>query len=231
MHISKAVRITSVLVIAFFFTAPGVFAGVYFESTQIIKNLPGQPDSRHEIKNYITEHASRSETSDRIIITDFDAGIMYQLDPQTKTYHQINLAATGMPRMNAQESAAIKGVLKKMMGGVSVTPTGETGEVAGYPCRKYRVHIMMTQSEYWVSDQVPGYSELKAIGRKAAEMFNRNPMMKQMNFAAMITDLNGFPLKTVMSMMNGAMTTTVTRIEKKQIPGNLFTLPAGYRKK
>ncbi|RTZ99852.1 MAG: hypothetical protein DSY90_00090 [Deltaproteobacteria bacterium] len=231
MNMTKPLKILSVLFVALLASVPLAGAGIYFESTQVSQGVPGQTDGPQTVRNYLTEHASRAETADRIIITNYDTGVMYQIDPQAKTYREINLAGMGMPKMEAKESEALQGMLKKMMGRLTVVPTGETKEIAGYPCRKYLVKIMMMHSEYWVSKKVPGYAELMTIGKKVAGLFNRNPMLKQMNIAAMMTDLDGFPVKTVTSMMNGQTTTTLTKIEQKALAENLFQIPAGYQKK
>ncbi len=231
MNIAKSLKMLSVLIAVLLAFVPLAGAGVYFESDQVSRGVPGQPEGTQHVKNYLTEHASRVETADRIIITNYDSGVMYQIDPQAKTYEEVDLANMGMPKMEAKESEALQGMMKKMMGRLTVVPTGETGKIAGYPCQKYLVKIMMMQSEYWVSNQVPGYDELTAIGKKVAGLFNQNPMLKQMNIAAMMTELDGFPVKTVMNMMNGQTTTTLTRIEKKTFSKDLFQVPAGYQKK
>jgi hypothetical protein len=210
---------------------PVAAAGVYFESVQVRQGNSSQSDETQPVKNYLTEHASRVETAGRIMITDYDTGVMYHIDPQAKTYTEVTLANMGMPKMKAEESQALQGIMKKMMGGLTVVPTGETQEIAGYSCQKYLVKIMMMQSEYWVSDKVPGYDELMVIGKKMAGLLNQNPIVKQMNIAAMMTELNGFPVKTVMTTMNGQTTTTVTKIERKALSETLFHIPAGYQKK
>jgi hypothetical protein len=231
MDIQKSVKIRSTIFFALLLIAPGAVADVYYESVQVSQGVASQPDGEKPIKNYLSEHASRVEMEDGITITNYETGMIYQIDPQAKTYSEVNLANMGLPEMKGEESKALQGLMKKMMGGVTVTPTDETQDIAGYPCRKYIVRIMMMKSEFWVSNKVPGYDELRVTGKKMAEKLNQNPMMKQMNAAAMMTELDGFPVKTVMSMMKGTITTTLTKIEKKKLSGDLFTVPAGYQKK
>jgi hypothetical protein len=109
-----------------------------------------------------------------------------------------------------------------------VTPTQETRQIAGYNCQKYLVSGMMMNSDYWLSKDVKGYEEVKEIGKKVSALFDENPMMKQMNIAGMMGQLDGFPVQTVMNIMKGTSTTTLKKIEKKSLDKSLFSVPEGY---
>jgi len=120
-------------------------------------------------------------------------------------------------------------MMKNMMGSIQVTPTQETRNIAGYNCQKYLVSGgMMMNSDYWLSKDVKGYEEVKEIGKKISGVFDDNPMMKQMNIAGMMGQLDGFPVQTVMNIMQGTSTTTLKKIEKKSLDKSLFSVPEGY---
>ena len=87
---------------------------------------------------------------------------------------------------------------------------------------------MMMNSDYWLSKDVKGYEEIKEIGKKIAGVFDENPMMKQMNIAGMMGQLDGFPVQMVMNIMKGTSTTTLKKIEKKSLDKSLFSVPEGY---
>jgi hypothetical protein len=166
-------------------------------------------------KNYLTSYASRTETEDMIIIMVFDTMMMYQLDPKAKTYTKVNIM-TEMGQMAG-------GMAKDMQ----ITPTNETKEIAGYKCKKYNVTVMGMKGEYWLSKDVKGYKEFKAINKK---IYKKNPKLKQMNMAGMSGE-EGFPVRTVSNVMGMKSTTTLKNIEKKSLSKDLFKVPEGYKLK
>jgi hypothetical protein len=161
---------------------------------------------------------------------NFDTKVMYQINPQAKTYQQINIAEMGKPpEMKGEKGQQMQQqMMKNMMGNIQVTPTQETRQIAGYNCQKYLVSGMMMNSDYWLSKDVKGYEEVKEIGKKVSALFDENPMMKQMNIAGMMGQLDGFPVQTVMNIMKGTSTTTLKKIEKKSLDKSLFSVPEGY---
>jgi hypothetical protein len=206
-------------------------ADLYWESDQETKGMPGRPDETKIIKTYLTSYASRTEQEGQISIMNFDTKVMYLINPQDKTYQQINMAEMGkMPEMKGDKGQMQQQqqMMKNMMGNMQVTPTEETRQIAGYTCRKYLVSAMMMNSDYWLSKDVKGYEEVKEIGKKVSAIFDENPMMKQMNIAGMMGQLDGFPVQTVMNIMKGTTTTTLKKIEKKLLDKSLFSVPEGY---
>jgi hypothetical protein len=210
-------------------TSSAVMADLYWESDQETKGMPGRPDETKVIKTYLTAYASRTEREGQITIMNFDTKIMYHINPQAKTYQQINMAEMGKPpEMKGEKGQMQQQMMKNMMGNIQVTPTQETRQIAGYNCQKYLVSGMMMNSDYWLSKDVKGYEEIKEIGKKIAAVFDENPMMKQMNIAGMMGQLDGFPVQMVMNIMKGTSTTTLKKIEKKSLEKSLFSVPEGY---
>lgn len=206
-------------------------ADLYWESDQETKGMPGHPDEVKIIKTYLSSYASRTEREGQITVMNFDTKVMYLINPKDKTYQRINMAEMGkMPEMKGDKGQMQQQqqMMKSMMGNMQVTPTDETRQIAGYNCRKYLVSGMMMKSDYWLSKDVKGYEEVKEIGKKVSAIFDENPMMKQMNIAGMMGQLDGFPVQTVMNIMNGTTTTTLKNIEEKSLDKSLFTVPEGY---
>lgn len=206
------------------------WADIYWEVVQESKGMMHEPDSTDIIKNYMTAKAFRVEQKEGFTIMDFESKKMYQIDPASKTYQQIDMTALGQPpaEMKGEEAEAVQKMMKGMMSEIQVTPTQEKKQIAGYDCQKYLVSIMMMQSEYWLSKAVPGYAQMKEIGKKMKSLFESNPMMRQMNIAGMMDKLDGFPVQTVMHMMNGTITSTLKTIETKSLDPSLFKVPSGY---
>ncbi len=180
-------------------------------------------------KHYYTSKASRIDLADgKVMIMDFDKKLVYRLDPAAKTYQEMNMDEMAGSKQMANMPAEQRKMMESMMQSMQVTPTNETKTINGYKCTKYLVSFMMMNGEYWLSKDVKGYEELKGIGEKMAKSFEGNPMLKQMNIAAMMDKLDGFPVQTVTQVMGGTITNTLVKIEKKSLSDDLFKVPAGY---
>ncbi len=221
------------LALMLFFTfTPMTYADLYWESEVVSGGMPeGLPKDLPEqvrdqmseqfkgktetTKNYLTSYASRTETGDMIIIMEFDTMTIYQLDPRAKTYTKLNIMAE------------IGQMAEDMMKDMKITPTNETKKIAGYKCKKYNVTVMDMESEHWLSKDVKGYKEFKAINEK---IFKKNPKLRQMNMGGM-SGKEGFPVQTVSNVMGMKTITTLKKIEKKSLSKTLFKVPGGYKLK
>lgn len=217
-------------------TAPAAFCGVYWESEMesqgmpegLPPNMPKEAMARLQkmqagqvIKNYITEKASRTESREGVTIMDFDKMAVYHFKPgETVCY-----------KMDLQEMAAdpqTGEMIKGMSESTRITPTDERKTIAGYSCRKYLVEMMMSQGEYWVTQDVAAFGKLMQIGEKMQQMLGRNPMLGRMNVAGMMKQLSGFPVQTRMAVMGVTQITTLTRIEERDLDDALFRVPDSY---
>lgn len=204
-------------------------ADLYWENENISNGVPHQPNGTTLQKNYFTANASRIEMGDgKVMLFDYDALQMYTLHPQTRTYTVTNMNDVGMP---AKMSASDKEMMGKFMGsmmGIHVTPTQETKTIAGYACRKYLVTIAVVQGEYWVSRDVKGFKELKAIGARLGSVLEQHPMMRQMNIAGMVEKLDGFPVQITNRILGGTVVSTLKKVEQKPLNAELFRIPKDY---
>ena len=164
-------------------------------------------------KHYLTSYASRTETGEMIIIMNFRNMIVYQINPSDKTYRKMNMMSE-MGRM-----------AEGMAEGRQVRASNETKKIAGYTCRKYIVTMMGFENEHWLSKDVKGYAEYKAMTEK---MYESNPRLKQMQMGD-TSEMQGFPVKTVSNVMGITTTTTLKKIEKKTLSKDLFEVPRGYK--
>jgi hypothetical protein len=222
------------LVIMVFLTFSSMAYGdLYWESeattaggtTNLPKNLPKQvrdkilaqfKDTSETVKHYLTSYAARTEQKDHIMIIEFDTMMMYQLNPGNKTYTKVDM----MSMMDDKMGEIAKDI--------KVTPANETKKIAGYKCKKYDVTVMGVTSEHWLSKKVKGYKEFKKINKKMEKKFKKNPRLRQMSMAG-ISGKEGFPVKTVITVMGMTTTTTLKKIEKKSLSKNLFKVPKGYK--
>ncbi|GBC62935.1 hypothetical protein DENIS_3919 [Desulfonema ishimotonii] len=231
----KTQKCLCLTVLFFLMILPTAWAGVYWESVVETRGVPqGMPSNmpkevlaqfnKTEVtKNYVSTDASRSESRDSVLLMDFASLTICQISPSGRSYTQMDIRTMmGQGDMGK--------MVEEMKNSIKITPTDETRTVAGYKCRKYLVSMMMGQGEYWVSQEVPGYEQLREIGKKMQEFLEKNPMLRQMNVAGMMEQLNGFPVQTVMETMGMTTVTTLKRIEEKVLDKNLFKVPAGYKK-
>ena len=186
------------------------------------KNLPKQvreqmmkefESTTETEKCYLTSYGFRTEAKDHIVIFEYESMIMYQLNPLDKTY------------IKADMKAEMEGMAAEMVEDSEITPTDETKKIAGYNCRKYIVTTMDGEIEHWLSKEVEGYKEYRAISEK---ILQKNPEWEQMNIVG-FSGKYGFPVKTVNKMMGTTLTTTLQKIEKRSLSKELFKLPAGYK--
>lgn len=207
-------------------------AGLYWEAVVetggmpagLPKNLPKEviaqmsAGKKETVKHYLSEDGYRMENSDGVMIVDYKEMTLYQIHPHKQTYMRMDLE-----KMAADPST--RNLAAEMRQEFKVTPTDETRNVSGFPCRKYKVAMSMGEGEYWVSKEVPGYAYFKGLSQKMMAAHKNNPMMQQM---AALENIDGFLIRSVMGVMGVETTSTVTRIMEKEVPASLFKVPAGY---
>jgi hypothetical protein len=210
--------------------APSAKADLYFESENVSTNLPNQPNGTAIQKNYFTSNRSRIEMGNgKVFILDYNAMKLFTLDSRAKTYTELNLGE--VPGLPEDMPAANKEKMAELMGAVlaiHVTPTNEVKTIEGYQCRKYNANLATMNGEYWVSKDVKGYKELKAMGAKLGTFTERYPMLRQINIAGMVDKLDGFPVYAINHMMGGTVESTLKKIEQKTLDPGLFVIPKDY---
>ena len=223
-----------IALLIFITLSPPAYGDIFWESIITTKGMPvglpgnlppqmlAQFNKTDTAKNYLTSSASRTDTSDGIMIMDFDTKTMYQLNTKDKTYTKVNM-------MSVMTSPFGKGMVKGMTDDMKITPSNETKTIAGYKCIKYNVTMMGSDSEYWLSKDVKGYSEFRSLGKKMEDLFLKNPSLRQTCMASMAGKLDGFPVQTVINVMGMTTTTTLKSIEEKPLGKDLFKVPKGYK--
>jgi len=137
-----------------------------------------------------------------------------------------------MPERDGKGIQAFQQMLQKVIESLQIDPTNETKTISGYMCRKHNVTLMLVDvGEYWLSKGVDGSKELCMIADKMANVFEKDPVLKHLNIAAMMDKLDGFPVQMVTKATGGTTTITLQSIKKKPLSKNLFKVPEGYRLK
>lgn len=206
-------------------------ADLYFETVNVTTNLPHQQTATTTLKYYFNSKASRVELGNgKAYIFNYDAMKLFSLDAKARTFTEINLGGQlpGLPNISGSgKQKAMDEAMAAVMA-IQITPTNEMKTIEGYKCRKYNVNLPMVSGEYWVSKDVKGCRELKALGTKAASAVDRNPMLRQFNIAGMVEKLDGFPVYTVNHVMGGTVESTLKDVEQKPLDPALFAVPRDY---
>ncbi len=210
------------------------YADLYWETESVSTNLPHRANGTTIQRYYFTPHASRVELGGgKIYIINYKAMELYTLDTKAKTCAELNL---GDPPAAIVDGAADKKKMGEMlvlgaMLGIQITPTNEFKTIAGYNCRKFNVRLPMIKGEYWVSEEVGGYQELRNLGAKVGAAAERYPVLKQIDVAGMVSKLGGFPVYTVNHVMGGTVESTLRKVEQRSLDPALFVVPKGYKMK
>jgi hypothetical protein len=211
--------------------APSAKADLYFETVNISTNLPHQPKGTTTLKYYFNSKASRVELGNgKVYILDFDAMKLFSLDAKARNFTELNLGGElpGLPDISVPGKQKVLDEAMAAVLAIQITPTNEMKTIEGYKCRKYNVNLAMVSGEYWVSKDVKGCRELKALGTKAAAAVDRNPMLRQFNIAGMVEKLDGFPVYTVNHVMGGTVESTLKNVQQKPLDPALFAVPRDY---
>jgi len=220
-------------VLIFFLFAPVAYSDLYWESTietggapeGILANMPKQireqmaaqfKPKTETVRNYLTSFAIRSEQKDNVMILNYDTMTMYQIDSAKKTYTKVNILDF------------VEQMGQGMSEDIEITPTNETKKIAGYQCTNFIVTAMGMKTEHWVSKDVKGYKEYKAVTEKMEKKFDKSPSMVKIGMSG-IPSKEGFTVRTVTDMMGVKSTTTLKTIQKKSLSKNLFKIPEGYK--
>ena len=204
-------------------------ADFYFETESVSTNVSHQRSGPSLQKYYFTPNAIRVELNNhKVFIVDCNAMEFYSLNTKAKTGTELNLAE--LPAVN-DPSAADRKKMGEMIGALmasQVVPTGESKTIAGYNCRKYNVHIAVVNGEYWVSEDVRGYQELKKLGARVGAMAERHPFLKQFDVPGLVEKLDGFPVYAVNHVLGGTIESTLKRIDQRHLDPALFVVPKNY---
>ncbi len=155
-------------------------------------------------KHMVKGNKMKVETSSSIMISDFDAKTLTTLNPASKTYRVTPMGQVGA----ALEKNATD--LK-----TEVKETGQKKMIGGFNCKQIVMTITITgqtpmnmESEMWVSADVPGAAELRAISAKMAERSmgsGANPQMQRAmaDMQKQSARIGGVPVLSIMRVKAG----------------------------
>jgi hypothetical protein len=157
------------------------------------------------------------DIGENVMIADFGTMTGYVLNTEDKMFLKMSMHNVGKIPEGLKEE-------------IQVQPTNDVRKIAGYTCRRYRVSFMNRTYDEWISKDVPGYRELRAINDRLAPLTRQHPLF-QMGIIGRMDRLDGFPVQRVMRLGDGRIkTVTLQRVSREPIDPSVFRVPPGYSK-
>lgn len=219
-------------------------AGVVITQKQHVTSGTNSRDAEQTIS--VQGNKQKMVTERHTIITDLDKGMMYVIDPKTKTYFELEFPPKGqMATMMASSTAAAMNFKK----------AGTTREIAGYKCTDYDGGGHMMAGTYTVkecfSTTAPGAEEFAAFEKKMADKLksagtsqpsgevpggmplalDSSMKMGNVNVPGMAPE-QAAKINEMMAKRPPVQTSTVVeKIENKKLAASDFAIPDGFTKR
>jgi Domain of unknown function (DUF4412) len=220
--------------------AADAFAGIVVTQQRETRTDAGVRKSEETLM--VQGHAQKLVTPDRVVITDLDKGMTYEIQPRHKTYYEMTIPPTGVA------SSQLKLTATK----VAYKRTGKTRTVNGYKCEEYtgigRSRLATFTIRQCISHTAPGAKEVSAfekllnaklkgsaegstgdvpIGLAIQSTSTLRP--EDINPPAGSTPQEAALLKQANAGKRPVSTVvTVTKIEEKKLPPDTFQIPSGF---
>ncbi len=138
-------------------------------------------------KHFVKGNKMKVDTGNTVMISDFDAQTLTMVNHTAKTYRVTPLAQAGaaLEKSGMEVKADVKDTgVKKQIAGFNCRQIIMTMTMGGQPGQGGPPMQMNMENEMWISNEVPGASELKAITARMAERGivsgGGNPQMTRM---------------------------------------------------
>jgi hypothetical protein len=231
---------TAATALALAIAASTASAGVVI-SQEVVNQTGAQKTDQTEM---VQGHKHKVIDGDREIVTDLDAGTMFIIKPKTKEFIEVKFPATGLMAMKMLWDGS----------NIELKKTDTADKVAGYACQDYtgsailpRHKISLTQC---VASGAPGAREFAEFQKLLQQKLKGRPEARKGEIP------DGIPLSSALTtaqlpftpgpkyppaaaaQINAeiakhkpiTITTTVSKIELKDLPADTFAVPAGYTK-
>jgi hypothetical protein len=226
-------------------TALPAAAGVVITQKQHVTSGTNSRDMEQTIS--VQGNKQKMVSERHTIITDLDKGMMYVIDPKSKTYFEVVLPPKG--QMAAMMAASTNAAM-------NFKKAGTTREVAGYKCTDYNGGGHMMAGDYKVkecfSSDAPGAEEFAAFEKAMADKLKSSgasqasggeiprgvPLaldsttkMGNVSIPGM-TPEQAAKINEMMAKRPPVVTSTmVEKIESKKLADKDFAIPEGFTKR
>lgn len=123
-------------------------------------------------RHFVKGNKMKVDTGNTVMISDFDAQTLTLIDHAAKSYRVTPLAQAGaaLEKSGMEIKADVRDTgVKKQIAGFNCRQIIMTMTMGGQPAQGTPPMQMNMENEMWISNEVPGASELKAISSRMAE--------------------------------------------------------------
>ena len=220
-----------------------------WEFTQTIRDSLGQEKNEH-ITYLISPQVTKIRYSNEIIYINYHKHILYRYNKADKVCLKFPLISNNKNKPTDTEEALKKRNISAISS-LKVFSTTERKEIAQYDCSlkhvMYGADLAMFQMVaplvahefgqsftesmvgYYVSDEVFGLHTLYKIAQKRSDVFNNNPLLRQIDIVGLLEILNGFPVQINQKLRDTDSVTTLLGNPEPNKDNTLFILPAECR--
>lgn len=245
---------TLLLAITFILFEANVFAG-WVITTEKDEGL----GSAETETTFVQDNMFKNSTDRETVIFNFPGNEISFINTENKSYWTGTLTdfkTTMVKEMKMKMESALQNVpeehkemmknmyqemIDKMESGENTTKddleikkTNETLDILGHTAEKYQIFSDGTlREDIWISEDINIYNEMdpeqfKEFFKEFSNIASDRSVENSYEFIELLE--KGYPLKTVEYHENFTITSTVVKIEDKEIPDSEFEIPAGYNK-
>jgi len=127
---------------------------------------------------------------------------------------QIKAAAASM-NLNADKNSA----------GSKLTPTGKKETISGYETEEYAYETPQFKASFWIANKYPGAADILKQMQTPISGAWKPSNMGMPDY----TDFSGVPLKTVISVGENQVVTTVVSIKQDPVKATEFDIPKDFQ--
>jgi hypothetical protein len=193
----------------------------------------GAPESDTTNTIWIGENMFREDTEDQSTIVNLETKKLYILVHAAKVYHTIDMPVDLKKLVPEEAVPMIEAALQQMQMEITVTPTDERKEIAGYPSRRYDVTMqgpmgLTMEIETWRTSEIE--LDVEQYERMMLEVAALQPAATE--WMSKLFEIEGFPVRrvTVASMMGTRMRATeeVTEVVDIEPRPGTYAPPEDY---
>lgn len=197
------------------------------------QRIIGGPDGKsHEMTQYWTDDKTITDDAHTRTIADLNLKTLTIVSKERKTYSVMSF--DDMRRQAEELQKRLPPEAQKMMNEqaqITLTPTGKTETIAGYPAKEYAIGGGPFKGSMWITEAL----DLGTAGQqleKLSGLMGHGPMRPGGQLAEEVAKLKGVPLRTSITTLGPqrlTMTTEVTSVSKHAPPADVLKVPSGYK--
>ena len=161
------------------------------------------------------------------MVMDMNKRVIRNFFPERQAYVEMSLDEVEQMGRGFSNMKRDMGMNTDVQATGELKKTGEKKQIHGYKCEQYTQQVGNYTNEYWLTKEVTmkqimgGFLDyMKTVGKMGGQNAQHEALMKK----------DSYPILTVTENEYGTNRSEVVKIEKKDVDGDLFEVPSGYKK-